>query len=122
MGRQCVDAGAVVDTIAIHIGVMPGALAHGTHAGHDARRDFRFNSHLTAIVKHAHRIAVLNAPFFGIERIKPDLLAAGRFQHVNVTVARVGTGFEMEAKQLQRILRARGHPNRQMLRHRREEG
>lgn len=63
MGRQCVDAGAVVDTIAIHIGVMPGALAHGTHAGHDARRDFRFNSHLTAIVKHAHRIAVLNAAF-----------------------------------------------------------
>lgn len=122
MGRQCVDAGAVVDTIAIHIGVMPGALAHGTHAGHDARRDFRFNSHLTAIVKHAHRIAVLNAAFFGIERIKPDLLAAGRCQHVNVTVARVGTGFEMEAKQLQRILRARGHPNRQMLRHRREEG
>ena len=90
MGRQGVDAGAVVDTIAIHIGVMPGALAHGTHAGHDARRDFRFNSHLTAIVKHAHRIAVLNAAFFGIERIKPDLLAAGRFQHVNVTVAREG--------------------------------
>ena len=108
MGRQGVDAGAGVDTIAIHIGVMPGALAHGTHAGHDARRDFRFNSHLTAIVKHAHRIAVLNAAFFGIERIKSDLLAAGRFQHVNVTVARVGTGFEMEAKQLQRILRARG--------------
>jgi hypothetical protein len=65
-------------------------------------RGVTFASHLTAIVKDAHRIAVLNAAFFGIDRIKPDLLAAGRFQHVNVTVAGVGTGFEMEAKQLQR--------------------
>ncbi len=108
MGRQRVDAGAVVDTIATHIGIVPGALAHGAHAGHDARRHFRFNSHLAAAIKDAHRIAVLNAAFFGIDRIKPHLLAAGRFQHVDVTVARVGTGFEVEPEKLQRELRALG--------------
>lgn len=108
MGRQRVDAGAVVDTIATHIGIVPGPLAHGAHAGHDARRDLRFNSYLAAAIKDAHRIAVLDAAFFSIDRIKPHLLATGRFQHVDVTVARVGTGFEVEAKQLQRELRAIG--------------
>ena len=87
MGRQRVDAGAVVDTIATHIGIVPGTLAHGAHAGHDAWRDFRFSSHLAAIVKYAHRIAVLDAAFCSIDRIKPHLLATGRFQHVDVTVA-----------------------------------
>lgn len=97
----------MVNTIAPHIGIMPGPLTHGAYAGHDARRHFRFNSHLAAMIKDAHRIAVLNAAFFGIDRINPDLLATGRFQHVDVAVARVGTRFEVEAKQLQRELRAR---------------
>lgn len=108
MRGQRVDARTVVDTIATHIGIVPRSLAHGAHAGHDAWRHFRFNSHLAATIKDAHRIAVLDAAFFGIDRIKPDLLAAGRFQHVDVAVARVGTGFEVEAKQLQRELRALG--------------
>lgn len=69
MGRQRVDAGAVVDTIATHIGIVPGPLAHGAHAGHDARRDLRFNSYLAAAIKDAHRIAVLDAAFFSIDRI-----------------------------------------------------
>lgn len=98
----------MVDTIATHIGVVPGPLAHGADAGHDARRHFRFNSYLAAVVKDPHRIAVLNAAFFGIDRIKPDLLAAGGFQHVYITVARVGTGLKVEAKQLQREPRALG--------------
>ena len=69
MRGQRVDAGTVVNPVAVHLGVVPGALAHCGHARHNARRDFRRNSQLTAAVKHAHHVAVLDPAFLRIQRV-----------------------------------------------------
>ena len=67
--RQRIDTRAAIDTIAVHIGIMPGPLAHRRHAGHDARGHLGRDPQLAAGVEYAHHIAVLDPAFFGVQRI-----------------------------------------------------
>ena len=77
MRRESIDTGAAIDAIAVHIGVMPGALAHRRYAGHDARGHLSRNAQFAAGVEYAHHIAIFNPALLGIQRVKPYLLAAG---------------------------------------------
>ena len=61
--------------------------------------------HLAATVEDAHAIAIADAARFRVHRVNPHLLAAGGFQHVDVTVGGVNTRFVVEAGQLQREFR-----------------
>ena len=108
MRGQGIDAGAVIDTIAVHVGVMPGALAHRAYAGHDARGDFRSNAHFAAVVEDAHHIPIFDTSLLCIHRVKPHLLATGGLEHIYVAVTGVGTGFKVETEQLQREFAALG--------------
>ncbi len=38
---RSINAGATIDAVTVHAGVMPCSLAHGRYAGHDTRHDFR---------------------------------------------------------------------------------
>ena len=60
----------MVDFIARHIGLVPGSLAHGTYAGHDARGHLSRNAQFAAGVEYAHHIAIFNPALLGIQRFK----------------------------------------------------
>lgn len=91
MGRQRVNAGAVVNTIPFHAGVVPGSLTHSADAGHNTRRDLCRDTHFTACVKDADHIAVGDPALLRIDRVQPHFLATGGLQHVNVAVGGMGT-------------------------------
>ncbi len=78
VGGQGIHAGAMVDPISGHIGVVPGALAHRRDPRHDAWRHFRRKTDFAALIKNAHHIAVFNPAFFRVKRIDPYFLATGR--------------------------------------------
>ena len=101
LSGQGVDAGAMVNLIAGHIGIVPCALAHCAYAGQDPRGHFRRDAQFTAIVKDPHHIAICNPPFLGIDRVYPHFLTAGRLENIDIAVAGVRTGFVVEAKHLQ---------------------
>ena len=100
LSRQSVDAGAMINLIASHIGIMPCTLAHGAYAGQDPWRHFCRNTHFTTIVKDPYHIAICNSPFLGIDGIYPDFLTTGCLENINIAVAGVRTGFVVETKQL----------------------
>lgn len=106
LGGQGIHAGAMVNPVAGHIGVVPRALAHRRHARHDARRHFRRQPDFAALVEHPHQIAVINPAFFCVKRVDPHFLTAGGLKHIHVAVAGMGARLIVESKQLQRILTA----------------
>lgn len=52
VGGQGIHAGAMVDPISGHIGVVPGALAHRRDPRHDAWRHFRRKTDFAALIKN----------------------------------------------------------------------
>lgn len=76
MGGEGIHAGAVVDAIASHIGIVPCSLTHRRYPRHNTRRNFCRNTQFAALIKDAHHVAVFNPTFFGIDGVKPHFLAA----------------------------------------------
>lgn len=93
----------MIDLVAKHIRLEPGALPDGGNARQNARRDFCRDQHLPVIVKYAHRVALFDVARFRVNGVNPDLLRARLLQHINIAVAGVGAGFIVKAGQLQRI-------------------
>ncbi|CAH0278574.1 hypothetical protein SRABI106_03225 [Rahnella aquatilis] len=83
---------------------MPCALPHSHNAGYDARGDFCRYTHFTAVIKDFHFVTVFNSTGFGIDRVNPDFLPAGRLQNIDIAVCGMGAGFVVEAEHLQRKL------------------
>lgn len=100
---QRIDAGAVVNLIASHIGIVPCTLAHCAYSGQNSWRDFCRDTQFTAIVKDSHHIAICNPPFLGIDGIYPYFLTTGRLENIDIAVTGVGAGFVVETKHLQRV-------------------
>ena len=69
MRRQRIDAGTVIDSVSVHLGIVPGSLAHCGHARHNARRDFCRNTQFTTAVEYAHHVTVADPTFLRIQRV-----------------------------------------------------
>ena len=74
MRRQRVDAAALVNAIAVHVGVVPCALRDAHRAGNHARRDFRQDLDFAERVLHADLVALLDAALFSVGGVDPRLL------------------------------------------------
>lgn len=101
LGGQHVDAASLIHAACVR--VIP-ALTQRDHARYHSRGHFGFDMDFTTIVKDADPIAISDAALLRIQRVDPHLLTASRFQHVNVAVGGVRTGFIVKTGELQRIL------------------
>ena len=75
MARERVDARTHVNRLAALLdGLVPGALRHGAHAGHDALGDMSGHFDAAAVVKDMHLVAVGNVAGLGVKFVDEHLI------------------------------------------------
>lgn len=68
---QGVDAAALVDLVAVHVGIMPEALWHGYYAWNNSIRHVSLNLDFARWTLDANLVPIVDAAWLRIERIDP---------------------------------------------------
>lgn len=104
MARERIDARTHVDRLAVFLdGLVPGALRHGTYAGHDALGDMGGHFDAAAVVKDMHLVAIGNVEDLGVKFVDQHLIRMDFAQPRQIVEGRVRTAVTVVPEALQRI-------------------